>query len=121
MSDTLPEATWVRHYQPGVPADIEVPQEREPIKFYKLTNATAGEVLDTIRALHGAAPLQPRTDAAQPAETSYVPRTGIRLSSDTPSGGISLGSSESDPIPTRKSTDRTPRSVDRPTGAERPC
>ena len=36
--------------------DVAVPAEESPIRFYKLTNATAADVLDTIRGLEGKSP-----------------------------------------------------------------
>ncbi len=42
----LPEATWVRHYQPGVPAEIEVPQE-SLVALYERATAEAGDAVAT--------------------------------------------------------------------------
>ncbi len=44
--------------------DVEIPATENPIRFYKLTNATAADVLDTIRELEGQpASARPRPDA----------------------------------------------------------
>jgi general secretion pathway protein D len=56
--------------------DVEVPAEESPIRFYKLTNATAADVLDTIRGLEG----KPPALRAQPV-------TSQRDISSSPTGG----------------------------------
>ena len=102
--------------------DVDVPSESAPIRFYKLTNATAADVLDTIRELQGkprlgggksdAAARASATDGVAPrAESAYstsgvpgqsspdggAPTRGlIAAPAMTPAGGSSSSSSSTD-------------------------
>ena len=90
--------------------DVEVPREREPVRFYKLTNATAADVLDTIRALHGQPPLgrtTPRDSAARPADGPYRDAPGLGRFDDAlpdagrfPAAGTSFNDTGLTPAPT---------------------
>lgn len=55
--------------------DVPVSEQQSPIRFYKLANATAADVLDTIRALEGEAP-EARTPAAPRAAPFGTNRGG---------------------------------------------
>ena len=60
--------------------DAQVPEEQSPVRFYKLSNATAADVLSTIRSLEGEG--EPATAAAPAAQ-----RPGsVRPSRMTPAG-----------------------------------
>ena len=51
---TAPEAVHAQVEQLRASLDVPVGEEQSPVRFYKLLNATAGEVLETIRQIEGA-------------------------------------------------------------------
>jgi general secretion pathway protein D len=53
--------------------DVAVPAEDSPIRFYKLTNATAADVLDTIRGLEGKSPVIRPQPVTSPRDISSSP------------------------------------------------
>ncbi len=57
--------------------DVPVPAGKNDLQFYKLTNATAADVLDTIRDLEGrAGSTRPRPTVARPADVSSAANSG---------------------------------------------
>ena len=85
--------------------DVAVPAEESPIRFYKLTNATAADVLDTIRGLEGKSPL-----------IRSQPTGGQRDISSSPTGGApspntgAFGSQSQQPGTVRSGTGSNPTS-----------
>ena len=77
--------------------DVPAPTEQGTLQFYKLTNATAADVLDTIRDLEGRPP-SGRARAATPARSDVTPASSINgggtggTNSGTPTGGAFGGS-----------------------------
>ncbi len=70
--------------------DVPVRAEDSPIRFYKLTNATAADVLDTIRGLEGKPPVVRAAAVQQPRDISSSPAGGG-------AGGSSAFGSQSSP------------------------
>ena len=81
--------------------DVPIPEQQSPIRFYKLANATAGDVLETIRALEGesqsttapptASPSGPPTASASGAPTNPVAAQATPGSSVNAAGASTAG------------------------------
>ncbi len=87
--------------------DVAIPQEQSPVRFYKLANATALDVLETIRSLEGDDPAAPtQRDASSPnpegafsplpeRSTNAIPGTPGFLDPANPSGSLLTGQGQS--------------------------
>ena len=64
--------------------DVPVTEQQSPIRFYKLANATASDVLETIRALEG--------ESTAPAAGDQKPLTAVPAAGATPSNPSSPAS-----------------------------
>ncbi|MBA3776966.1 MAG: hypothetical protein H0X11_11090, partial [Betaproteobacteria bacterium] len=67
--------------------DVAIPQEQSPVRFYKLANATALDVLETIRSLEGddaAAPARGSATSATPAGALPLPERSTHAMPGTP-------------------------------------
>lgn len=82
--------------------DVSVPTEQSPVRFYKLANATAGDVLATIRSLEGEGPESPTARPTRPSATGRRNNTPSSLYPDSTTGPR-LRSGEMD-----RSSDRNP-------------
>ena len=77
--------------------DVQVPAEESPIRFYKLTNATAADVLDTIRDLEGKpASVRPRAVEQRHDAASTVGAAG---NAQAPTGNNTAQSAIRSPTP----------------------
>ena len=99
--------------------DVPVPAGKNDLQFYKLTNATAADVLDTIRDLEGkAGSTRPRptavkpndvSSAAAPSGGSATAAQGVRPAGATNNtGGPSAGNGASNVTPARPAFESGP-------------